>query len=96
MNINQLHQEMLENEPVEVVIEPRPQIPTNPIEIQGETIFKEYIKAKRRKNRKQMLLYMFYLGEIFKLDKNPNRDFKKHKYLTMYYLRNTIKTYQLF
>src|SRR5688572_29536725 len=96
MNLNQLYQEMLEEEPTEIILEPRPQIPTDPINVQGKTIFKEYIKAKKRKNRKQMLLYMFYLGEIFELDENPNRDFKKHKYTSMYYLRNAIKTYQLF
>ena len=71
---------MLEETPYEVFLEPRSQIPTDLIEIQGNDIFKEFIKAKRRKSRTQMLLYMFYLGEILENDENPNRDVdvKKH------------------
>ena len=97
MNVEKLYQEMLEEEPNEVFLETRPQIPTDSIEIQGRDIFKEYIKAKRRKSRTQMLLYMYYLGEIFETDEeNPNRDFKKHKYASLYYFKIAIKTYQLF
>ena len=97
MNLEKLYQEMLEEEPNEVFLEPKPQIPTNPIELQGRDIFKEYIKAKRRKSRTQMLLYMFYLGEILETDEeNPNRDFKRHKYASLYYFKVAIKTYQLF
>src|SRR2546429_157020 len=97
MNLDKLYEEMLEIEPNEVYLEPKPQLFTDPIEIQGRDVFKEYIKAKRKKNRMQMLLFMYYLREIFKTDEeNPNRDFKKHKYIIPYYLRVAIKTYRLF
>jgi hypothetical protein len=96
MNLEKLYQEMLEEKPYEVFLEPRLQIPTDLIEIQGNDIFKEFIKAKRRKSRTQMLLYMFYLGEILENDENPNRDFKRHKYVSLYYFKVAIKTYQLF
>ena len=96
MNLEKLYQEMLEEKPYEVFLEPRSQIPTDLIEIQGNDIFKEFIKAKRRKSRTQMLLYMFYLGEILENDENLNRDFKRHKYASLYYFKVVIKTYQLF
>ena len=73
MNLDKLYEEMLEIEPNEVYLEPKPQLFTDPIEIQGRDVFKEYIKAKRKKNRMQMLLFMYYLGEIFETDEeNPN------------------------
>jgi len=50
MNLEKLYQEMLEEKPYEVFLEPRPQIPTDLIEIQENDIFKEFIKAKRRKS----------------------------------------------
>jgi len=39
---------------------------------------------------------MFYLGEILENDENPNRDFKRYKYASLYYFKVAIKTYQLF
>jgi hypothetical protein len=94
--VEMIIKELTEVEPFEITIDPRPNLKTDPIEKQGEDIWHEFVKAKRKRDRKRMLLYIYYIGEIFETNLSPNRDRKSHKYLTDHYFKTAIKTYQLF
>ena len=66
------------------------------IEKQGADIFKVFRKAKKNKDRKKMLLQMYYLGKLFEEKEEPQRNLSRHKYLSRHYLQVALKTYRIF
>ena len=77
-----LFEDLMEIEPIEANVDHRPNIPTDTMCKQGENIFEEFLKVKRRKERKRMLLYMYYLGELLESNEVSKRHLKQHPYLT--------------
>jgi hypothetical protein len=94
--VNKLFQELTYDNPEDVIIDTRPNNIMDVIEKQGEDIFNSFWKAKRKKNRKQMLLFMYYLGELFEEIAPIQRNLNRHSYLNSYYLQVALKTYRLF
>ena len=69
--VDKLFGEITEIEPQDITIELPPNFNLDHIEEQGKTIFKAFLKVKKWKDRKQILLYMYYLGELFENQESP-------------------------
>ena len=63
--------------------------------IQGRRCLEEYHRAKRFKDRKGMILYLYYLGEVIEGSTNSRRkEYEPHReYLSW---KVAVKTYKLF
>ena len=57
--IDKIITELTKVTPFDVEIDLNPSIPIDSLPVQGETIWKEFIKYKRKSDRKRMLLYMY-------------------------------------
>src|SRR5215813_10924942 len=93
---DELFLELIREDPNEKYIEPRPNCLIDDEVTQGRAIFNCFRSAKRKRNRKQMLLYLYYLGELFETKETIQRNLSHHKYLTAHYLTVAIRIYQLF
>src|SRR5213082_323286 len=87
--------ELQRTEPKEVNLPPRPYnimrelTPAN----QGRQCLSEYFRAKRFKLKKEMILYLYYLGEVIeKLATAYRKEYEPHKeYLSYHYWKMAIK-----
>ena len=93
MNLNQLYQEMLEEEPTEIILEPRPQIPTDPINVQGKPYLENILKRRKGKIGNKCSYICSISEKFLNSTKTP---IETSRNISIYYLRNAIKMYQLF
>jgi len=92
--------ELQRTEPKEVNLPPRPYnimyelTPAN----QGRRCLSEYFRAKRFKLKKEMILYLYYLGEVIEKSATARRkEYEPHReYLSYHYWKMAVKTYILF
>ena len=87
-------------EPLKVYLPPRPYDMNQNLTtvIQGRRCLEEYHRAKRFKDRKGMILYLYYLGEVIEESTNSRKkEYEPHReYLSYHYWKVAIKTYKLF
>jgi len=87
-------------EPLEVYLPPRPYDMNQNLTsvIQGRRCLEEYRRAKQFKDRKGMILYLYYLGEVIEGSTNSRRkEYEPHReYLSYHYWKVVVKTYKLF
>src|ERR1044071_6743839 len=87
-------------EPLEVYLPSRPyDVDQNLNSVaQGKQCLVEYQRAKRFKDRKGMILYLYYLGEVIENSTNSRRkEYEPHReYLSYHYWKVAVKTYKLF
>ena len=92
--------ELQRAEPKEVNLPPRPYnimrelTPAN----QGRQCLSEYFRAKRFKLKKEMILYLYYLGEVIEKSATARRkEYEPHReYLSYHYWKMAVKSYMLF
>jgi len=87
-------------EPLEVYLPPQPYDTNQNLTsvIRGRRYLEEYHRAKRFKDRKGMILYLYYLGEVIEGSTNSRRkEYEPHReYLSYHYWKVAVKTYKLF
>jgi len=87
-------------EPLEVYLPPQPYDMNQNLTsvIRGRRCLEEYHRAKRFKDRKGMILYLYYLGEVIEGSTNSRRkEYEPHReYLSYHYWKVAVKTYKLF
>ena len=92
--------ELQRTEPLAVNLPPRPYDGTRILTpaIQGSQCLAEYHRAKRFKLKKEMILYLYYLGEVIERSAPGRRkEYEPHReYLSYHYWKVAIKAYKLF
>jgi hypothetical protein len=92
--------ELQRTEPLAVNLPPRPYNVTRNLTpaIQGSQCLAEYYRAKRFKLKKEMILYLYYLGEVIdKATGGRRKEYEPHReYLSYHYWKVAIKAYKLF
>ena len=83
--------------PNEVEVKPRPYHRDQTAQEQGQACYRKFQEAKIGNNRIEMILYMYYLGEVVNKTTDVKRNYNAHRvYLSTYYWKLAVKTFYLF